>query len=40
MKELFRNLWTSILVIALLLGGVVTLLYFGVLAWAAWTGQL
>ncbi len=38
--SLFRDFWTTLVVLALLLGGAVELLYIAMMAWFIWTGQL
>ncbi len=38
--SLFRDIWTSIVVLALLLGGAWVLAYGALIAWFIWTGQL
>ncbi len=40
LRHLFRDVWTSILVLALLLGGAWVLVYGALLLWAVWSGQL
>ncbi len=40
LRHLFRDIWTTLLVIALLLGGVWVLAYGALLIWFIWTGQL